>query len=213
MTKAKEEKVNNQENTQTTEMQKSDKGVTNQSQNAGQTGLSRRDQFMPSLFGGSPFTMMKRLRDEMDSLFENFGFGRSLIPSFGRDLFSRSFDEFGETAIWSPQVEMFEREGKLIVRADLPGLKKDEVKVEVTDKAITISGERRSESEEKGEGFYHSERSYGSFFRRIPLPEGANTEDANATFNGGVLEIKMPAPEKRSTGRRLEIKEASENEK
>lgn len=209
MAKTQEAKTNKQENTQTTAMQKSENSMTNQSQNAGQTGLARRDQFTPSLFGTSPVSIMRRFRDEMDRLFESFGFGRSLMPSFGRDLFSGSFGE----GVWSPQVEMFEQGGKLVVRADLPGLKKDEVNVEVTDDAITISGERRSESEEKGEGFYHSERSYGSFFRRIPLPEGVNTEEADATFNNGVLEVKLPAPEKRSTGRRLEIKESSESAK
>ena len=212
MAKTKEAKTNNQENMQTTAMQKTENNLTGSTQNAGQTGLSRRDEFLPSIFGGSPFQMMRRFRDEMDRLFENFGFGRSLMPSFGHDLFSRSFGDFGEN-VWSPQVEMFEQGGKLVVRADLPGLKKDEVNVEVTDDALTISGERRTENEEQGEGFYHSERSYGSFFRRIPLPEGVNAEDADASFNNGVLEIKMPAPEKRSTGRRLEIKDSSESAK
>ena len=214
MAKAQETKVNNQENTQAMQ-------TTNEQSNAGapaqqtseQTGLARRDSSAPSFFGGSPFAMMRRFREEMDRLFDDFGFGRSLMPNFGRDLFSRAFGDFGETAVWSPQVEMFERDGKLVVRADLPGLNKDDVKVELTDNAVTISGERRSEHEEKREGFYRSERSYGSFFRRIPLPEGVNTEDANATFNNGVLEVEMKAPEKRSTGRRLEIKDSNQNAK
>jgi hypothetical protein len=91
----------------------------------------------------------------------------------------------------------------------LPGLTKDDVNVEITDDAINISGERRNEDEERREGYYRSERSYGGFFRSIQLPEGANAEDANATFNNGVLEITMEAPQLQSRGRRLEIKEGA----
>jgi HSP20 family protein len=153
------------------------------------------------------------LDQEMDRLFEDFGFGRSLMPGFGRDLFSHAFGDFSSQAQWSPQVEMFERYGKLIIRADLPGLSKEDVQVEVADNTLTISGEHRSEHQENREGYYHSERSYGSFFRQLPLPEGINADDANATFNKGVLEITMPSPEKQKSGRRLEIKDSGENAK
>src|SRR5437868_3427762 len=179
-------------------------------QTSQQTGMARREQSVPGLFGGSPFTFMRRFSEEMDRLFEDFGMGRGwLTPSFGRDLLPSTLGEFGQS-IWSPQVEMFEREGQLIVRADLPGLTKDDVKVEVADDAITISGERKNENEEKGEGYYRTERSYGSFYRSIPLPEGVNAEDANATFRNGVLEVTMTAPER--AGRRshqLEIQEGT----
>jgi len=172
-----------------------------------QTGLARREQSSPSLTAGSPFSFMRRFSEEMDRLFEDFGFGRGwFAPSFGRDFFPAGFGEFGQSG-WSPQVEVFEREGQLVVRADLPGLTKDDVKVEVTDNALNISGERKSEHEEKGEGFYRSERSYGSFYRSIPLPEGAGADAAEATFRDGVLEITMQAPQRRTRGRRLEIKE------
>jgi HSP20 family protein len=91
---------------------------------------------------------------------------------------------------------------------------KDDVKVEVTDDAVTISGERKSEHEEKREGYYRSERSYGSFYRQIPLPEGVDADDANATFRNGVLEITMQAPQRQEQrgGRRLEIKEGTESQ-
>ena len=172
-----------------------------------QTGLTRREQSLPSLSAGSPFSFMRRFSEEMDRLFEDFGFGRGwLAPGFGRDFFPAGFGEFGQSG-WSPQVEVFERGGQLVVRADLPGLTKDDVKVEVTDNAINISGERKSEHEEKGEGFYRSERSYGSFYRQIPLPEGVNADAADATFRDGVLEITMQAPQRQQRGRRLEIKE------
>lgn len=172
-----------------------------------QTGLARREQAFPSLLSGSPFSFMRRFGEEMDRLFDDFGFGRGrLAPSFGRDFFPAGFGDFGQTG-WSPQVEVFEREGQLVVRADLPGLTKDDVKVEVADGALTISGERKSEHEEKGEGFYRSERSYGSFYRQISLSEGVSAEDARATFNNGVLEISMQAPQRQSRSRRLEITE------
>ena len=172
------------------------------------TALARSDEWLPSVLNRRPFAFMRRFGEEMDRLFADFGFGRDwLTPSLG----SRAFGEFGNT-VWSPQVEMFERDGQLVVRADLPGLTKDDVKVEITDNAINLSGERKSEHEEKGEGYYRSERSYGSFYRSIPLPEGVNADDANATFNNGVLEITMAAPQRASRGRRLEIKEGGNTE-
>src|SRR5947208_15351779 len=148
----------------------------------------------------TPFSFMRRFAEEMDQLFEDFDFRRDwLAPVLGSEV---------GVGIWSPQVEMLQRDHELIVRADLPGLTKDDVKVEITDNAITIEGERRGEKEEKGEGFYRSERSYGKFYRRLPVPEGAHAGDATATFNNGVLEITMPAAKHLGQkARRLEIGE------
>lgn len=109
---------------------------------------------------------------------------------------------------WAPQVDVFQKNNELTIKVDLPGLKKDEVTVDISDDALTIHGERRRESEEEREGFYRSERSYGSFYRVIPLPEGAITEQAKAAFRDGVLEITMPAPPA-TKGRRLEITEGA----
>jgi HSP20 family protein len=171
-----------------------------------ETGITRREQYAPSLWTSSPFAFIRRFSEEMDRLFEDFGLGRGLFGwSPWRELAPR---EFGQ-ATWSPQVEVFERGGQFIVRADLPGLKKEDINVNVTDDAITIEGERRQESEERAEGYYRSERSYGSFYRSIPLPEGVNAENASATFRDGVLEITMPAPQRAARRRRLEIREAS----
>jgi HSP20 family protein len=178
-----------------------------------QTGLTRRGGEGTLSPFDSPFGLMRRFREEMDRLFDDFGLGGGLFPrGFGRDILPRGFGEI-ERSIWSPQVEAFERGGKFIVRADLPGLTKDDVKVEVTDDAIIIEGERRSEQEESREGFYRSERSYGTFRRQIPLPEGVNAEDADATFRNGVLEITMQAPqrEERPT-RQIQIKDSPEGE-
>ncbi len=109
--------------------------------------------------------------------------------------------------MWAPQIEVFQKDNELVLRADLPGMKRDDVTVDITEDAVTIQGERRHESEEEREGFYRSERIYGSFYRVIPLPEGAITEQAKANFRDGVLEITMPVPPK-SKGRRIEIGEA-----
>jgi HSP20 family protein len=105
---------------------------------------------------------------------------------------------------------MLQRDNELVIRADLPGLKREEITVDVTEDSITISGERKQEYKEEREGAYRSERRYGRFSRVIPLPEGTITDQAKATFDNGVLEIKMPAPpEQVRRGRRLEIAERS----
>lgn len=164
----------------------------------------RRATFFPSLWEDNPFVFMRRFAGDMERFFEDFGSFR-VMPLLRRDVWPR-VGEFGR-AVWTPQVEVFERDGHFTVRADLPGVTKEDVKVEVVDAALTISGERKEEKEEKGEGFYRTERTYGSFFRRIPLPEGAKAEEAEATFKNGVLEVSMPAPKREPTGRTLEIKE------
>ena len=152
-----------------------------------------------SLESMTPGLLVRRFMDEVDRLAENFGVGRGLLSSIERGL---------PDGAWSPQVEMFERDGELVLRADLPGLSKDDVKVELADNAVTIEGERRAEHEEKHEGFYRSERSYGKFHRRMPLLQGVNTEDAKASFHDGVLEVTMPARKAEAkTGRKLKIGE------
>lgn len=176
-----------------------------------QTAVTRREQSAPSPWAGSPFTFMRRFSEEMDRLFEDFGFGGGLLaPAFGREPGGAGLTGQG---VWSPQVEVFEREGQLVVRADLPGMTKDDISVDVTDDALVIRGERRSEREENEEGYYRTERSYGSFHRSIPLPEGTGAEDASATFRNGVLEVTMPAPQRaQQQRRRLEIREGAEGE-
>jgi len=100
---------------------------------------------------------------------------------------------------------MNERDGKLIVKADLPGLNKDDVKVELNDNVLTIEGERKDERKDERGGW--SERNYGRFFRSITLPDGVRTENANATFKNGVLEISFDTPQQsQPKGRRIEIK-------
>ena len=100
--------------------------------------------------------------------------------------------------MWTPEIEVFERDQKFVIRVDLPGLKKENVKVEVTHDELTIEGERLLEKEDKEPGLYRTERTYGSFYRRIGVPEYVKAESAVATFKNGVLEIQMsaiPVPE------------------
>jgi HSP20 family protein len=137
--------------------------------------------------------------------------------TFAFPLFQRlsRFSHFGleqptfETmpAAWTPALEMFTKNNELVVRAEIPGLKKEDVIVEVTDENLVIRGERKEEKEEKGKGFYRSERTYGSFYRTVPLPEGVKTETAKATVNNGVLEIIMPMAKVEEKKRTLEINE------
>jgi HSP20 family protein len=118
------------------------------------------------------------------------------------------------STMWVPQIETFQRGDQFVVRADLPGLKKENVNIELRDDVLTIEGERREEHEEDREGFYRSERSYGGFCRVVPLPEGAIPESAKATFNDGVLEVTIQAPPREvSRTRRIEISESSPNER
>jgi HSP20 family protein len=153
---------------------------------------------------GSPFTFMRRFSEEMDRLFEDFGFGRGwLAPGFEGGL--DRLRTLGGTS-WAPQVEVIERDNQLIVRADLPGMSKDDIQVDIDDNSLVIRGERKTEHEENEEGYYRSERSYGSFYRQIPLPGGVNTEDATAEFRNGVLEVLMPTTNRaREERRKIEV--------
>jgi HSP20 family protein len=166
-----------------------------------QTGLARRWGFMPSMFNMdpfdmfrmSPFAMMRRVAEEMDQHFAHLWSGR-------REPGMAAGGEF-----FAPPVEVFERDGQFTVCADLPGLSKDDVHVEVTDDALLITGERRAEHEEQQGGMHRSERSYGTFRRQIPLPEGVHADQATATFKDGVLKVTMPAPQRQERGRQIEI--------
>lgn len=155
----------------------------------------------------TPFGFMRRFATDMERLFEEFE-GLRFPSLFGREFFpfTREFEHVG----WVPEIEVLQKEGQFVVRADLPGLKKENVKVELTDNVLTISGERKEEKEEKREGYYRSERSYGSFYRQIPLPEGAKTDTATAEFKDGVLEIAIQAPEREPRPRLIEIKQGED---
>jgi HSP20 family protein len=115
---------------------------------------------------------------------------------------------FSLPSLWAPRIEAFQRGDEFVVRAELPGLKKDDVRVNVTEDSLVIEGERRDDFENTHGDVYHSERSYGSFYREVPLPEGAITDRAEASFRNGVLEVKLQAPPKEvRRGRSVDVKE------
>jgi len=144
--------------------------------------------------GTNPFALMRRMSEEMDRMFSGSV-------------------ESGDGSSWVPAVEVTERDNNLLVRADLPGINQNDVKVEVTPEGLTIQGERKREHEERGAWGYRSERSYGSFYRTIPLPKEASIEDAKAAFNDGVLEVTVPIPEQQNRRRQIPITGASSERK
>lgn len=147
---------------------------------------------------GSPFSIMRRMMEDMDRMFFDFAGGGLPDTWAGSGL---------ERGTWAPQVETFRRGDQLVVRADLPGMKKDNVNVEVEEDTLLISGERQDEFKEERDDYYRSERSYGRFYRAIPLPEGIDPNSAKAEFKDGVLEISMPVPkEPQRENRRIDIK-------
>jgi HSP20 family molecular chaperone IbpA len=131
--------------------------------------------------------------------------------------FSEAFDAWpfavsparGQTGStgWRPHLEAFQRGDEFVVRADLPGLEKKDVNVEVQEDALIIKGERTEERQQDDRGYYSSERRYGEFCRVVPLPEGAIADSVKASFNNGVLEVVTKAPpHEASRGRRVEIR-------
>jgi HSP20 family protein len=160
----------------------------------------RSGTYLGSQQAPSPFALMRRLSDDMDRIFESFGMGAML--GRGWPFAGAAFPQ--GSAFWTPDIEVFEDQGKLVVTADLPGMRKEDVQVDIQQDAIEISGERRRESSHDEGGRYVSERSYGTFHRMIRLPEGADTESASASFRDGSLRVEMPF-NRRSLARRLEI--------
>ena len=126
-----------------------------------------------------PFRLFDRMRDEFERLFEN----NLRMPVLPRS-----------DTYWMPALEVFEKNGEFHVTAELPGMKKEDVKVEVTPEGLTLTGERKAEHVEQREGYYRSEREYGEFCRFVPIPEGADLDKLTASFKDGVLEIVMPLP-------------------
>jgi HSP20 family protein len=110
---------------------------------------------------------------------------------------------------WYPEIDVFEKENRLVTKVDLPGLKKEDVKVEVIDGHLAIFGERKNEAEDNKDGVYRCERQYGSFYRAVPLPEGVKFDEVKATFADGVLEVSVPLPVKEEPKvRKVEVQEA-----
>jgi HSP20 family protein len=98
---------------------------------------------------------------------------------------------------WIPAMDLVETEDAFVLRADLPGLSENDVNIELEDNVLTLSGERKAEHEQRKEGYYRVERASGSFSRSLTLPEGVDPEAVSASFDRGVLEVRIPKPEAR----------------
>ncbi len=132
------------------------------------------------------------LRREIDRLFQEF-FGKSTLPE--------KFEMFE----WIPAVDVSETEDNIIVKADLPGVKPEEIEINISDNILTIKGEKKKEEEEKKENFYRVERYYGSFMRAIQLPVDIDVEKVKATYKDGVLKITLPKKAEAKKAIKIEV--------
>ncbi len=105
---------------------------------------------------------------------------------------------------WMPAMDLLETADHFVMRADLPGMTQDDVTIELEESTLTVSGERKAEHEERQEGFYRVERAFGRFSRSLTLPKGVDPEAVSASFDNGVLEVRIPKPEERKP-RRISI--------
>ncbi|HJS95294.1 MAG TPA: Hsp20/alpha crystallin family protein [Solirubrobacteraceae bacterium] len=138
-----------------------------------------------ALIRWEPVRELHTMQNEMNRLFNTFF--DSPTPSNGSG--------HGVARRWIPAMDVVETEDHFVLRADLPGLAESDVNIEVEDNVLTVSGERKSEHEQKGEGYYRVERSFGSFSRSLTLPEGIDADSIQASFDNGVLEVRIPKPE------------------
>jgi HSP20 family protein len=139
----------------------------------------------------SPFGLMRRFTEEMDRIFSNLG-----GTSSGTGL---------QELAWAPAVEVRQNDNNLVISAELPGLTEKDVRVEATPEGLVIQGERKQEYTGEEGGVRRSERVYGQFYRLIPLPEGADVDNAQASFENGVLQISIPTPQSQQNRRQIPI--------
>ncbi len=139
-----------------------------------------------ALIRWEPVRELSSIQSEMNRLFNTF-FDTPTQQGNGHSPLRR----------WIPAMDLVETADEFVLRADLPGLSENDVNIELDDNVLTVSGERKSEREERKEGHYRVERSSGSFSRSLTLPEGVAADAVRASFDKGVLEIRIPKPEAR----------------
>jgi HSP20 family protein len=142
----------------------------------------------PKLRGRDPFEMIESFQDEMARMW-----GQAW-PFGGWPRLRRAKQTPEGTAMWTPRVDVFEKNGELVVKAELPGMKKEDIEVTLDQKMLVMRGHKQAEQEVKAEHYYRMEQSYGSFYRRLPLPFETTPEAISATYTGGILEIHIPKP-------------------
>ena len=141
-----------------------------------------------SLWAANPFDLMREMTRGLD---------RSWLAA----------DE--KQGVWSPAIECRRVNGELLVIAELHGLKKEDIRVHDLDECLIVAGELKLESKEEKEGYFRSERSYGKFWRQIPLPEGAKADNIKASMNEGLLEVKIPIGETKPNTRQIPIEQTA----
>ena len=129
-------------------------------------------------------TFFDAMQDEMERLWARMPFG--FRPPLRRD---GALPE-----LWAPRMDIFEKDGTLTVKAELPGVQKEDVAITLAGGDLIVRGERKAESEVREEDYYRMERSYGGFYRRLPLPFEVEAEQIKASFADGVLEVTIPKP-------------------
>ena len=139
-----------------------------------------------ALIRWEPTRELSSLQSEMNRLFNTFF-----------DEPQRGTGNGGSLRRWVPAMDLVETEDHFVLRADLPGLDQEDVSIELEDNVLTISGERKAEHEDRKEGYYRVERAYGQFARALTLPEGVDPDAVQASFDRGVLEVRIPKPEER----------------
>ena len=147
-----------------------------------------------------PFREIESLKREMERLFDEV-FERT--PFLRREPMIETAEEFRR--VWTPACDVYETDKEIVVKANLPGVSKDNVEVIVTEDSITIKGQAKEEAEVKEKNYYRRELSYGAFERVIPLPVAVKSEEAKATFKDGILEIRAPKQEVSPKGRKINI--------
>jgi HSP20 family protein len=134
-------------------------------------------------------SQLSRPEGDMDQMFEDF-LGRRLSPFWPERWWPAA-----SMKITTPAVDLYEEKDDIVVKAELPGMEKDNIEVNLSDNRLTIKGEKKQEEEVKKEGYYRSERSYGSFVRTLELPRKVQTDKVKAAFKSGILEIRLPKTE------------------
>jgi len=145
--------------------------------------------------GWDPFRELEEMQDRLTSFF-----GRRVPLLKG----GAEGEEF-TVATWAPRVDIAEDDKEYVINAELPGITKEDVKVSVENGVLSISGERKTEKEEKGKKFHRIEQSYGTFVRSFTLPEGSSGEKISAEFRDGILKVHVPKDEK-AKAKAIEVK-------
>jgi HSP20 family protein len=147
-----------------------------------------------ALIRWEPVRELQTVQDEMNRLFSTFFDSPSRAGNGNRTTMRR----------WIPAMDVVEADDQFVLRADLPGMSEEDVNIELDENVLTISGERKAEHEQRHEGYYRVERAWGSFSRSLTVPEGVDADGIQASFDGGVLEVRIPKPEQ-PTPRKVQI--------